>query len=284
MARKGRTAPDLHVVGSGAAELLRDADRDGGWVLVVGGVPQSYVDLRDPTHLDFEYMRLLGDIVDCLAPAGEPLAAVHIGGAGCTLPRYVAATRPGSRQVVLEPDARLVALVRERLPLRGVPGVKIRITDGRAGLAAVPDAADDLVVLDAFAEAAVPAELVTEAFAREAARVLRPSGAYLMNIADGPGLAFARRVAATVRAVFPHVLLLADPGVLRGRRFGNLVLAASRAPLPADALRRRAAGGIARARLVAGADLAAFGGGAAPIRDAADVVPPVPPEPVFGRP
>ncbi|MFC0042738.1 spermidine synthase [Actinomadura rayongensis] len=282
MARRGRNVPDLRPVGGGRAELLRDADRDGGWVLIVGGVPQSYVDLADPTHLDFEYMRLLGDIVDCLGLPGEPFDAVHVGGAGCTLPRYLAATRPGSRQVVLEPDAELVALVRERLPLRGVRGVKIRITDGQTGLAAIPDASDDLVVLDAFADATVPAELVTEAFTREAARVLRPAGVYLMNIADGTRLAFARRVTATVREVFPHVLMLADPGVLRGRRFGNIVLAASRAPLPADALARRAAGGIARARLVDGADLVAFGGGAAPIRAATDVVPPEPPERVFG--
>ncbi|MQY09654.1 spermidine synthase [Actinomadura macrotermitis] len=287
MGRKGRNAAesprDTYEISSGRAELLRDTDRDGGWVLCVDGVPQSYVHLTDPTHLDFEYMRLLGDIVDSLGLEGEALDAVHIGGAGCTLPRYIAATRPGSRQVVLEPDAGLVRLVRERLPVKNVPGLRIRVVDGLAGIAALPDAADDLAVLDAFADAKVPAELVTAEFTADVARVLRPGGVYLMNIADGFRLMFARRVAATVGEVFPHALLMGDPGVLRGRRFGNLVLAGSRRPLPVAALGRLAAGGLARARLVEGADLTAFVAGGAPIRAAEGVDVPAPPPQLFGR-
>ncbi|GGV32960.1 hypothetical protein GCM10010182_65770 [Actinomadura cremea] len=284
MARKGRgPRPETHTIAGGEAELLRDADRDGGWVLLVGGVPQSYVDLSDPTYLDFEYMQLMGAVVDAVAPDGEPLDAVHVGGAGCTLPRYVAATRPRSRQVVLEPDGDLVRLVRERLPVKGVPGLRIRITDGRTGVAALPDAADDLVVMDAFAEASMPLDLATREFVLDAARVLRPGGVYLANVADGFRLPFARRTAATIASVFDHTLLMGDPGVLRGRRFGNLIVAGSREPLPVAELTRRAAGGIARARLLAGGDLAAFCSGAAPLHDGEDVAVPVPPPQVFGK-
>ena len=284
MARKSRGArihPDLHRIDGGEAELLRDADRDGGWVLVVGGVPQSYVDLSDPTYLDFEYMRLMGDVVDCIET--PVLDAVHIGGAGCTLPRYIAATRPGSRQVVFEPDGALVRLVRERLPLRHVPGIKIRITDGRTGMAGLAAQADDLVVLDAFSEASMPVELATREAALEAARVLRPGGVYLMNVADGFRLAYARRVVATVRSVFRHVLMLGEPGVLRGRRFGNLIVAASARPLPVEELTRRAAGGVFRARLMAEDELAGFCAGAAVLREGDDIEAPVPPPEVFGR-
>ncbi|MBO2463652.1 MULTISPECIES: spermidine synthase [Actinomadura] len=285
MARKGRHGPrpDTFTIAGGEAELLRDADRDGGWMLLVGGVPQSYVDLSDPTYLDFEYMRLMGDVVDALGLDGEAFDVVHIGGAGCTLPRYIAATRPGSRQIVLEPDAELVRVVRERLPVKGVPGLRIRVTDGRSGIAALADEADDLVVMDAFAEASMPPELATREFVLDAARVLRPRGVYLANVADGFRLPFARRVAATVRSVFPHALLMGDPGVLRGRRFGNLIVAASREPLPVAELTRRAAGGIARARMVAGDDLAAFCAGAAPLHDGEEITAPTPPPQVFGR-
>ncbi|WP_067468841.1 spermidine synthase [Actinomadura macra] len=286
MARKGRRdpQPDRYRIAGGEAELLRDADRDGGWMLLVGGVPQSYVDLTDPTYLDFEYMRLMGDVVDELGLVGEAFDAVHVGGAGCTLPRYIAATRPGSRQVVLEPDGDLVQLVREQLPVKNVPGLKIRITDGRTGVAAVADEADDLVVMDAFAEASMPVELATREFVQDVARVLRPRGTYLVNVADGFRLPFARRVAATVRSVFPHTLLMGDPGVLRGRRFGNLIVAASREPLPASELTRRAAGGLTRARLVDGHDLTAFCAGAAPLHDGEEITAPVPPPQVFGKP
>ncbi|SNS57447.1 spermidine synthase [Actinomadura mexicana] len=285
MARKGRHGPRprTYEIAGGEAELLRDADRDGGWMLLVDGVPQSYVNLSDPTYLDFEYMRLMGDVVDSLGPAGEAFDAVHVGGAGCTLPRYIAATRPGSRQVVLEPDAELVQVVREQLPVKGVPGLRIRITDGRSGIAALADEADDLVVMDAFAGASMPPELATREFVLEAARVLRPGGVYLVNVADGFRLPFARRVTATVRSVFRHTLLMGDPGVLRGRRFGNLIVAASREPLPAAELTRRAAGGAVRARLLEGGDLAAFCAGAAPLRDGEEIVAPVPPPQVFGK-
>jgi hypothetical protein len=284
MARKRRHGPPprTYEIAGGEAELLRDADRDGGWMLLVGGVPQSYVDLSDPTYLDFEYMRLIGDVVDCIGVDGEAFDAVHIGGAGCTLPRYIAATRPGSRQLVLEPDAQLVQLVRERLPVKGVPGLRIRITDGRTGVAALADDADDLVVMDAFAEASMPPELATREFVLDAARVLRPRGVYLVNVADGFRLPFARRVTATIRTVFPHTVLMGDPGVLRGRRFGNLIVAASREPLPVAELTRRAAGGIVRARVMDGGDLAAFCSGAAPLHDGEEIVTPVPPPQVFG--
>lgn len=286
MARKGRHGPRprIYEIAGGEAELLRDADRDGGWMLLVGGVPQSYVDLSDPTYLDFEYMRLMGDVVDSTGPDGAALDAVHIGGAGCTLARYIAATRPGSRQIVLEPDAELVRLVREELPVKGVAGLRIRITDGRTGIAALPDGADDLVVMDAFAEASMPPELATREFVLDAARVLRPGGVYLVNVADGFRLPFARRVAATVRSVFRHTLLMGDPGVLRGRRFGNLIVAASQEPLPAAELTRRAAGGIVRARVMDGGDLAAFCAGAEPLHDGEEIVAPVPPPQVFGNP
>jgi len=57
-------------------------------------------------------------------------------------------------------------------------------------------------------------------------------------VADGASLAHARVQVATARAVFPQVALIADGAVLRGRRFGNLVMVASPEPLPAGALTR----------------------------------------------
>lgn len=265
----------VYPIGSGEAELLGDANRDGGWLLNVGGMAQSYVDLSDPTYLDFEYMQLLATVVDSLAP--ETIDAVHVGGCACTLARYIAAKRPGSRQLVLEPDAELLALVREQLALKSVPRLKVRVTDGLTGIAGVPDGSDDLVVLDAFADGQMPPELATVEFAEEAARVLRPGGAYLINLSDGGRLTFTRRMIATVRTVFGHALLLAEPGVLRGRRFGNLILAASPSPLDHATITRRAATGPAQARGVHGPDLDRLRAGAPPLRHGDELPLPQPP-------
>jgi hypothetical protein len=283
-------------VPAGRVELLADADRPGGWLLLIDRIRQSYVDLEDPGYLDFEYVRSLADVIDALPPGR--LAVTHVGGGGCTLARYVAATRPGSSQLVLEPDAEVIALVRTRLPFgRGVK-VRIRPVGGRDGLAALPTAGADVVVLDAFAGGRVPVELTSAECLAEIARVLRPPGVLLVNVADGGtpasraggppsggvaggggrGLGYTRRLVATVRAALPEVLVRADPAVLKGRRFGNLVLAAARSGLPVAAITRAAAGAMFPQRVLSGAELDRFVAGARPLTDADPLRSPEPPD------
>ncbi|MFE1783394.1 spermidine synthase [Streptomyces sp. NPDC059506] len=271
-----------HPVDSGLAELRPDRDRPRAWTVLVDGAPQSHVDLDDPTRLDFAYQRILGHVADLAAPAGRPLRAVHLGGGALTLARYVAATRPRSRQQVVELDAGLVRLVREHLPLERTWQIRVRGGDARAGLAGLPDDSADLVVSDVFGGARTPAHLTSTEYLAEAARVLRPGGLYAANLTDGGALAFARAQVATALAVFPEVCLAADPAVLRGRRFGNLVLVAGDGPLPVGELARRTAGDPAPCRVEHGRALAGFTGGAAPVTDATARPSPPPPDGVFG--
>jgi spermidine synthase len=278
-----RTPPGPVPVAGGTAELLADADRDGSWVLVLDGTPQSHVDLEDPTHLEFEYVRRMGHVLDLAAPPGTPLDVVHLGGGALTLPRYVAVTRPGSRQRVVEIDQPLTDLVRDHLPLPRGARVRVREGDARAALATMRPATADVVVTDVFAGARTPAHLTTVEFAREVARVLRPGGCYAANVADGPPLRFARGQVATLRAVFGHVCLLAEPGTMRGRRFGNLVAVASDRELPLAALTRACARDPMPSRVVDGEDLARFTGRAAPVTDAVAQPSPEPPAGVFAR-
>lgn len=272
-------SPGQYPVRFGTAELLRDADRPNAWLLSVGGVAQSYIDLDDPENLEFDYIRRFADVVDQLRPG--PLDALHIGGAACTFPRYLAAVRPGSRQLVFDADGDLVELVREQLGLR-IPGVRVRVTDGREGLATRRDATADVVVLDAFARARLAGGLATHEALAEIARILRPAGICLVNITDGPGLPFARRFLATLAELFPHCLLLADPAVLRGRRFGNLAFVASATKLPASEIATRTASAAFPARCVTGSDLRKLQGRAAPITDADPIPVPTPPDDVLG--
>ncbi|MBX7268273.1 fused MFS/spermidine synthase [Micromonospora sp. Llam7] len=265
-------------VDTGRAELVPDPDRPGSWTLLLDGAPQSHVDLTDPTHLEFEYVRRLAAAIDLAAPAGAPLRVLHLGGGALTLPRYVAATRPGSTQRVVEVDGALVDLVRRALPWRPDPRLKVRVAEARAALAASRDASYDLVVADVFAGARTPARLTSVEYAAEAARVLRPAGWYLANIADGPPLRHARGQVATVRTVLSQACLVSDAAVLRGRRFGNLVLVAGRRPPPVAELSRRAAGDWFPGRVLAGPELDRFTGGAPVVHDgdATDSTPPPP--------
>jgi SAM-dependent methyltransferase len=283
--RRSRAPESVHAeVGSGDAVLEPDPDRSGAWTLYLHGAPQSHVDLGDPTWLEFEYVRRLGHVVDLIADAGKPLRVLHLGGGGLTLARYVAATRPRSRQQVAELDGGLVEFVRRELPLEKNWQIRVRIGDAREVAAKAPDAAFDLVVVDVFADSRVPAHLTSVEFVTEAARTLAPGGVYAVNLADGGRLDFVRSQVATVRSVFPNLLLIADPAVLRGRRFGNVVLVASHGELPSlAALSRLTASDPFPGRVEHGATLADFPGGAAVVRDAAAVASPAPPQRVFGR-
>jgi spermidine synthase len=256
----------------GTAELVRDLDRAEGWMLLVDGTPQSYLDVGDPTYLEFEYVRWLADLVDELPPG--PVTALHLGGGGCTLARYVAAVRPGSTQVVVEADARLAEVVRSQL---GTAGFRLKVGDGRAALAGLRPTAD-LVVTDVFVGSQVPAHLATLEHVQEVRRVLTPTGRYAVNLGDTGRLAFARQQAAGLVAVFAHVLVIGDPSVLRGRRFGNLVLAASDAPFDEAGLRRVTARAHPRARVVDGRSFAA---GTRPATDADPPTVPTPPADLF---
>jgi spermidine synthase len=285
----GRRATEVPVdrvdTGQGGAELLRDADRRAAWMLLIDGVPQSHVDLDDPEYLDFEYVRRLGHVIDTAAPATQPLAVLHLGAGALTLARYVAATRPGSKQLAVEIDAALVDLIRLRLPLRQsarTRPVRIRVGDAREVLEQQSAGSFDVVIVDVFAGGRTPAHLTSVEFAAAARRVLRQrAGVFGANVADGAPLAHVRAQVATVLAVFSHACLIADAAVLRGRRFGNLVLAASADPLPVDALTRLVAADPMPGRVLHGDELTRFAAGAKPVTDANASPSPAPPPEVF---
>ncbi|BCJ67222.1 spermidine synthase [Polymorphospora rubra] len=255
-------------IDSGLAELAPDPDRPDSFTLLVDGTPQSHVDLTDPTHLEFEYVRRIAMVVDLMAPAGRSLRVLHLGGGALTLPRYVSRTRPGSTQRVVEIDATLVDLVREHLPWPPDRNLRVRVGDARDAVTTGRDGSYDLVVADVFAGARTPARLTSVEFAGEVARVLAPGGLHVANLADGGALKYARGQVATVGAVLPHACLVADTAVLRGRRYGNLVLVAGRVAPPVAGLTRRAAGDWFPGRVVHGDELERFTGGAAVVRDA----------------
>jgi spermidine synthase len=287
MARARREADAREVrLSDGTLARVVPSAYGGGWELVVAGTPQSHVDLDDPTHLHFEYIARMGAVIDRLRMPGQPLTAVHLGAGAMTIPRYIEATRPGSRQQVIELEQTLVDLVREQLPLPRGASLRVRIGDAREGLGRLPDGLVgnvDLLVSDVYSGAQTPAHLTTVEFYTAAARFLAPDGVLLVNVADGAGLAFARRQVATVRAVLEHVIVLAEVQTLKGRRFGNLVIAASASRLPTAWLPRLMAAGPHPAKVAQGAEVEEFARGARVATDADATPSPKPAASIFER-
>lgn len=249
--------------------------------VLLDGHPQSYVQPADPAFLAFEYVQQLACCLDAWTPSPPaPLAISHIGGAALTLPRYVQHTRPGSPQIVLEPDAALTERMREQLPLPRGHRIRVRAQGGRQGVALFKSAAADVLVLDAYAHGCLPSELTTAQALRDQARALRPGGLWLANLADEPGRRFVARVSATaVLAGLGHQVLVATHDVLRGRRFGNTVLCASAKPLPRDEIRRHLLRSPFPSGLLGPDRVESLRSGARPLTDSDPQASPAPPEP-----
>ncbi|MDO8144652.1 MULTISPECIES: spermidine synthase [unclassified Isoptericola] len=286
--RSSREAPTLPAgevpIDTGTARVETDPEDPERLTLYVNDVPSSCLDLGDAGFLAFEYLQQMAAVVDAL-PDG-PLRAVHLGAAGCALPRYVDHTRPGSRQIGVDVDAELLRLVRHWFELPRSPALRLRADDAGHALAGLSPGLADVVVRDVFAGDTTPDHLVGTAFARACVRAVRPGGVVLANCADRPPLTTARReVAAFAEALGPGAIdggrlaLVAEPAILKGRRYGNVTIVAV-APTPdgetdpdgppsldvrAPALGRALRSLAVPAHVLAGEELARFTGSVAPL-------------------
>ncbi len=225
-------------------------------------------------------MRRLAHVVDGAAEPGAPLDVLHLGGGALTLPRYVAATRPAhgrtwstrtggcwgwSGSICRCPTSAASPCTRPT-PGRGWKRQpRVRRPSDRGCLRRLPGSG-------------APHVRRVRAGGRAA---LRADGIYAANLADSAPFAFLRSQSANFAAVFPELALVGEPAVLRGRRFGNVVLLASYTPIDVDPLVRRCAADAFPARVTHGGALTRFIGGARPVADADAVASPEPPDGAF---
>ncbi len=259
--------PAGHVV----VEIRADPARAGGRLVLQDGVESSYVDVLDPTHLEFEYLRHLARVLDVMHPKRRPMAMVQIGGGPCVLPRYLDATRRDLRALVIERDPEVIAIAREWLGLQTSPRLDVRIGDGRGALESLPAASLDVLVVDAFAGVVVPHRLTTLEFVDAARRVLADDGMHIVNLIDLPPLGYAAGVVTTFRERYGSVVLLADTATIERRTSGNVVIVATDRDVPVEQLARLC--GLDRDpwEVLSGRRLDRLVEGAAPLHD--DVAP-----------
>ena len=217
------------------ARVEEDPHRPRGRLLYLDDLRHGYVDLADPTHLEFGYTQWFGAAVDTQLPPG-PVESLHVGGGAYTMPRWLAAVRPGSTSLVLEVDPAVTELARAELGLRTGPDLTVVAGDARTTIVAVPSDSRDLVLGDAFGGLSVPWHLTTREFAAQVRRVLRPDGLYAVNVIDRGERAFLAAQTATLREVFAHVAVAADRTDPDSPAGGNHVVLASDAPLDTEAL------------------------------------------------
>lgn len=238
MRRKPRT-PKKNITGTfpvdtGRATIIADKLRDGGYTIELNRVPSSYVVLGAPEVLTFDYMQWITGFIRPGDTVPSDFRAVHLGGAACTLPAYFAHRYPQSHQTAVEIDHRLAQLVRWAFH-ENVEPVTIRCAEARAFTHACQPRSLDLIVRDVFSGPSIPRPLTTVEFFRACAAALRPGGMYIANIGDRQQLPNTRAEVAGLLEVFSYAVAVAPPAMLDGHEYGNVIVAASNAPLVFDA-------------------------------------------------
>ncbi|OFL64419.1 MULTISPECIES: spermidine synthase [unclassified Brevibacterium] len=266
MGRQRRTAErerEVHI-DTGTAVLEPVAGEPDSFVLWINGVPSSCIALSDPLRLDFEYLDWMSRIIrvrhDDADGRGTPLRAVHIGAGGCSLPRWIDAHCPGSRQTAIDIDATLLKYVREWFDLPKKPRLALRAGDGALEIRSFRPSSLDVLVRDAFAGSITPPPLATRDFFDQCAHVLAPSGTFLVNIAAAPPHERLKDELRLLQQSFAYVGMAIDPGNMRGRRYGNAVAIAAHTPPEPGTVARALRGGPAIARVLEGTQLTAFTG------------------------
>jgi spermidine synthase len=255
----------VYYIDTGDCELVADPDNSNGWLLRINGVMSSHIDVAEPLFLDFEYMRWIAALVESKWPPGSrpKLRALHLGGGACSLARYFHAAYPDARQVVVELDGKLADYVRGWFDLPKAPLLRIRVGEAREVTESLTPDTRDLIIRDVFAGAFTPRALTTREFNDHAQRVLAPGGLYVVNSGDAPDLKNAREDAATIADTFEHTMIIADPAMLKGRRYGNMIMAGSHEPFGDDPqLARKLLGGAVPAHIWDDAKVRAFAVGA----------------------
>ncbi len=282
-ARADGPVEGVYYIDTGDCELIPDQDNSTGWLLRINGVMSSHIDLADPRFLDFEYMRWIAALIESRWPpsgssgSGNALAArgghsqpklraLHLGGGACSLARYFHAVYPDARQVVVELDGKLAEYVRGWFDLPKAPMLRLRVGEAREVTESLTPDTRDFIIRDVFAGSLTPRPLTTLEFLGHVRNVLAPGGIYVVNSGDAPDLRNAREDAATIAAAFEYTALIADPAMLKGRRYGNMVMAGSDRPFDNDpSLARRLLGGAVPAHFWNDAQVRAFAKGS-PVR------------------
>lgn len=202
-----------------------------------GGARQSVVKPGDPAHLELAYAKaaLVG-----LSLAEKPGRMLVIGLGGGSLPMYLRHYYPEAQIDAVDISAQVVDVAKRYFGFREDARMRAHVMDGRRFIEAARPGSYDLVILDAFGAASVPAPLTTREFLLAVRRALDPRGVVVGNVWGRGFNVLYDDMLRTYQEVFDELYV-----VSAGAEVNNLLLALPRSE------RLTQAGLAARAQSVA---------------------------------
>jgi spermidine synthase len=179
--------------------------------LRVDGVDQTTIDLRDPDALPMPYLQA-ASLGPLLADAPDSALLIGLGGGGFV--RFLERRFPAMRIEAVEIDPAVVRVASEFFGIRAGPRLAIHVEDGAAYLSKRRARAGaepyDVIFLDGYTGAAIPAHLTRAAFFEDVRAQVAASGVVVANL----GLESREeeeRILARFAAVFPGRCLQVRP-------------------------------------------------------------------------
>jgi spermidine synthase len=169
-------------------KLKRDENRSDGApleALVLDHLIHSYTDLKDPFHLEYEYIRIYEEFVRWQTEKRESFKALFIGGGGYTFPRFIEAKYPKAGIDVVEIDPEVTRVVHQYLGVAKDTRIRSFNEDGRWFVMNCREKGGyDFIFGDAFNDLSIPYHLTTKEFVMQLRDLLKPDGLLLANVID----------------------------------------------------------------------------------------------------
>lgn len=175
-----------------------------------------------------------------LALKSDAKSVLCVGLGGGVLPKRMWHDYPDMTIDVVELDPEVVEVARRFFGLPDDPRLRVIVGEGRQYLSATTSRYD-LILVDAFFEAAIPYALVTQEFVSLAASRLAPGGVLAYNVVgipSGRGSRQVHRFVKTISSVLPAVYVFPVNLQPSRRRQNILVMATQEVVEPAELQRR----------------------------------------------
>ena len=201
----------------------------------------SATNLKDPSKIEFGYAKFITVFINYLE--NPNIQTLYLGGGAYTLPRYQLHVLPSSNMEVIEIDPEVTKIAYEYFDVPTSEKLTTYNIDGRYYLKQInKEKKYDLIVSDAFSDAAVAHHLTTQEFNLLIKNRLSKDGYYIVNVIDtlSPGL-FINSYLHTLNDSFEHVYLfqpIKDEITSKVRQ--NILVVASNKPVNTDKLKSTA--------------------------------------------